>query len=277
MTRILFVLFVLTCAVTAAHAETDGSTEDAKEHIFPLMADLVKDRPEVPPPYGVSVVANWVDTDWEFKSAQVGIDDPSLPVQAASNSDANIRITTSGLKGDIWVLPFLDVFFVAGRAHGDNQLILRGVPLNLVPPVDGDVVVDFQLDGNYYTLGGVLAGGYKGFFSSVDFSATRTDFGKKEDVSADQSATYSVAPRIGYVVGLSQIWLGGRYFNYSTRYVGAIPLPGGQQFSFDVDLDTISWNMTAGMRTVIKKHWEVLLETGVGARHMITGSLGYRW
>ena len=285
MNRTLFVLLLGLCAATSVYAQTDGSMEDGNEHVFPLMKDLVKDRPQVPPPYGVSIVANWVDTDWNFKSAKVGIDDPNVPAEFATNSAANIGITTTGVKGDVWVLPFLDLFLTVGNAHADNQLLLRGAPIKFIPPnigqpaevVRGDVVVDFNLDGTYYTLGGVLAGGYKNFFSSVDFSASRTNFGKKEDVAADQSATYSVAPRIGYVVGLSQIWVGGRYFNYSTRYTGAIPIPSGQQFSFDVDLDTVSWNFTAGMRTVINKHWEVLLESGAGGRHMMTGSVGYRW
>jgi len=254
-----------------------AAAEDAKPHFFPLMQDLIKDRPQVPPPYGVSIVSNWGSTDWDFKSATVGIGDINASAAFAVGSDADIRISTVGLKGDVWVLPFLNAFAVIGKAHADNQLVLRGAPLNLIPPVRGDVVVDFDLDGEYYTLGGVLAGGYKQFFFSMDFSATKTDFGNKDSVNSDQSATYSVAPRIGYVVGLSQVWVGGRYFDYSTQFNGRIPIPSGQQFNFDVELETASWNLTVGMRTMIKKHWEVLLDAGVGDRHMITGSLGYRW
>jgi hypothetical protein len=286
MKRIILAAILLICAETFAHAQDSSqAAEEEPQHFFPLMKGLMKDRPAVPPPYGVSIVSNWVDTDWEFNSATVGINDASVPAEFAKNSDANIRITTTGAKLDLWILPFFNIFFVAGQAHADNQLIMRGAPLKLITPgfgqpaelVRGDVVVDFKLDGPYYTFGGVLAGGYKNFFTSVDFSASVTDFGKKDQVNGDQSATYSVAPRLGYVVGLSQIWVGGRYFNYTTHYTGTVPIPSGQLFSFDVDLKTVSWNYAVGMRTVLKKHWEFLLESGFGARHMITGSVGYRW
>jgi hypothetical protein len=262
-----------------------AEAEEDTQHVFPLMKELVKDRPNIPPPYGVAVVANWGDTDWQFTSASVGINDANVPAEFAANSSANIGISTVGAKADIWVLPFLNAFFVVGQAQADNQLLFRGAPLKVIPPgigqpaqvVRGDVIVDFDMEGTFYTFGGVLTGGYKKFFATVDFSATRTNFGHKDAVTSDQSATYSVAPRVGYVVGLSQVWLGGRYFDYSTQFVGAIPIPSGPQFTFDVNLKTVSWNFTAGMRSVLKEHWEVMLEAGVGARHMITGSVGYRW
>jgi hypothetical protein len=285
-TRLATWCFVALLAVpSAARAQPDSVSAYPRGSFFPLMKELVKDRPNLPPPYGVSVVANWIDSEWKFTSASVGINDPNVPVEAASNCSASIPVTTVGAKGDIWVLPFLNVFFTAGNANASNQLFLRGVPIKFIPPslgqpaevVRGDVIVDFMLSGSYYTFGGVIAGGYKKFFSSVDLSATQNNFGKKDLVKSEQSWTYSAAPRVGYVIGLSQVWVGGRYFNFSTHYAGVVPIPTGQQFSFDVKLKTAAWNLTGGMRTVLKQHWELLLESGFGGRHVMIGSVGYRW
>jgi hypothetical protein len=287
----VFALLIALAGATGAAAQDASPTaapaqEPAKKpSLFPLMQDLIKDRPEVPPPYGAALIANWLDSDWRFLSATVGIDDVNVPVEAATNCSANIRVTTTGPKLDLWVLPFLNVFGSAGIVSADNQLILRGVPVGFRPPgvgqpaevVRGDVVVDFDLDGEFYTAGIVLAGGYKKFFASTDFTASNTEFGHGDQVEADQSHTYSAAVRAGYVVGYSQVWAGGRYINNSSHYRGSSQIPTGHLFSFDVELETATWNMSAGMRTVLQKHWEVLLETGFGDRHMITGSVGYRW
>jgi len=261
-----------------AAAQTENATEP-HPRMFPLMKELVKERPDLPPPYGVAVLSNWIQSDWRFNSANVGIDDASVPVEAAPNCTANIQTKTIGVKGDLWVLPFFNVFVAGGSVVANNQLILRDVPLDFIPPqtVRGDVVVDFDLDGYFYTIGGVIAGGYRKFFFPVDFSATETNFGKKDLVESDQEWNYSVAPRAGYQVGLTQLWVGARYLNTSQRFKGTFPIPSGHNFTFDVDLETVSWNATAGFRTVLQQHWEALLEAGVGRRHMITGSVGYRW
>ncbi|MGC4071178.1 MAG: hypothetical protein QM760_01395 [Nibricoccus sp.] len=247
-------------ALFFAPASALYSANEETGHIFPLMKDLVKERPALPPPYGVAAIYTWVDSDWTITSARVGIDDANVPAEFAANTHSDINITTAGLKGDIWILPFFNMFLVGGKTKADITLNFTGVPIKFIPPgigrpaevVRGDVIVDFSLDGDYVTIGGVLAGGYKKFFASVDFSATEINFGHKDLVHGDQDVTFSIAPRLGYVVGLSQVWIGGRYFDYSSSYGGTIPLSGGGHFSFDVNLESTAWNLSAGMRTVLK-------------------------
>src|SRR5262249_41624241 len=157
---------------------TAPDTSAKKKAMFPLMQHLVKDRPQLPPPYGVALISNWVASEWRFTQAKIGIDDPNIPAGFAPNCSANIDGTTLGIKPDVWLVPFFDVFVAYGYAHSSNQLILRDVPLKFAPgtgTVRGDVVVDFNLDGTFTTFGGVLAGGYKKFFSSIDMTATDTN------------------------------------------------------------------------------------------------------
>lgn len=261
-------------------ASDTPSADESPKRLFPLLQNLVADRPNLPPPYGVALMSSWIDSDWHFQTATVGIDDINVPVEIAKDCDIHIRSLTVGVKGDIWILPFFNVFGVVGKVQADNQLVLRNVPVDWDPgngTTRSDVVVDFDLDGEYYTAGCVFAGGYRNFFGSVDLSITATDFGHTSSVTSDQDAAFSTAPRIGYATGLTQIWVGARYINASSSYTGATTLANGHRFTFDVDLDTAEWNLDLGMRTVLQKHWEVMLNSGIGDRHMIMASVGYRW
>ena len=55
------VLAALLALPSTARAQVDTVATEKKKSFFPLMQELVKDRPNVPPPYGVSVVANWIE------------------------------------------------------------------------------------------------------------------------------------------------------------------------------------------------------------------------
>src|SRR5262249_35907772 len=271
---------------TRFSAPDTSAAVTAKAHFFPLRKELAKDRPQLPPPDGVGLLANWIDPDTKFTSGTVALDNPNVPVEAATNCSMDITFSTIGPRADLWVLPILNLFVVIGQTDSDNRLVMRDVPVGFLPPtaanpagqvVRGDATVDFTLKGPYYTLGGVLSAGYKNFLSTVDFSASQTDFGKKGAVQGDQSWTYSVYPRFGYVVLLSQVWVGARYLDVTSHYTGGAVLTGGQVLHFDVHMKTASWNAAAGMRTVLDDHWETLLELGFGQRHLMTASVGYRW
>lgn len=94
-------------------------TAYVKRHIFPLWQEKVRARGlgrELPPPYGVMLLDNWMDSDWRFQSAAVSLGGSNpITIDAASNATMDLNIHTRGVKADLWFLPFLLVRFRAGR------------------------------------------------------------------------------------------------------------------------------------------------------------------
>lgn len=143
--------------------------------------------------------------------------------------------------------------------------------------VYGDAIVPMSFSGDYYSFGGVLAGAYKRLYGATDFSWVKTNLQGNASLSADGFWTFTAAPKVGYNAGLSQIYVGARYISKNEHYSGTVPLPSGENLGFDVRVKTDSWVGNFGLRTVIRQHWEILMESALGNRHQITGGVGYRW
>src|SRR4051812_28161221 len=70
------------------------------ERIFPLFKDKLQGRErELPPPFGVMAITNWMDSDWEFQSAAVSLaNSPYVNLDAAANATMDLQIQTTGVK-----------------------------------------------------------------------------------------------------------------------------------------------------------------------------------
>jgi hypothetical protein len=283
----------LLAGAAAAHAQdttgvvpfsNEPDVSHRKKHIFPLWQDKLtaEHMRRLPPPYGVMLIGNWLQSDWEFKSALVGLGGSNpISLDAAQDATMNLRINTNGVKPDVWLLPFLDVMVNVGRVDVDAELGLRNIPVDF-DPVAGeytyaDAIIPMTFDGDYYGFGIVPAYGVGHLYFAADMSWIKTDLSGSADLSASGFWTFSVAPKIGYNAGLSQIYVGARYISKNEHYAGTIPLASGNPLSFDVEISTDSWAANAGMRTIIQNQWEVIIETGFGRRYQITGGVGYRW
>jgi len=263
--------------------------ETPKSRLFPLMTDkmrtnIAKRRAALPPPFGVMYITNWMDSDWEFTSASVSLgNSPYINLDAAEDATMDLQVQSNGGKFDLWLLPFFDVMVGAGKVDVDAQLGLRDIPISYVPGIGGgtttygDAIIPMKFDGNYYSFGGVLAGVYKRFYGAVDFSWVKTDLNGSASLSTSGFWTFTAAPKFGYNAGLSQIYVGARYISKNEHYTGSVPLASGQPLNFDVKITTDSWVGNFGLRTVIRDHWEVLMESAIGKRYQITGGFGYRW
>ncbi|MGH8493528.1 MAG: hypothetical protein ACRERR_10575 [Moraxellaceae bacterium] len=249
----------------------------SEQPLFPIWADKARaSGRELPPPMGVMVLTNWMDSDWKFTSATVGIsDNPGVELDAAQNATMDLQVKTNGVKGDLWVLPFLDVMVGFGTVDVDAQLGLRDIPLDL--NTQGDAIVPMNFSGSYYSFGGVLAGAYQRFYAACDFNWLKTHLDGDASLSSDGFWTFTAAPKIGYNAGLSQVYVGARFISKNENFRGTVGLPNGNDMSFDVNVETKSWAGNFGIRTVMRQHWELLMESSIGQRYQITGGVGYRW
>jgi hypothetical protein len=260
-------------------------TAYVKKHFFPLLQEKLASRlgdRQLPPPYGVMLLNNWMDSDWRFTSAAISLGGSNpISLDAAANATMDLRIGTRGAKADIWVLPFLNVFGGGGDVDIDAQLGLRDIPLNYDPVpgkfVYGDAIVPMEFTGSYTSLGFVLAYAYKHFYGAMDGSWVKTSLNGDASLSSDGFVTFTAAPKFGYNAGLSQLYIGARYVSKNEHYVGTVSLPSGNPLGFDVRITTDTWAPNVGMRTVIQDHWEFLIEVAGDPRHQISVGGGYRW
>ena len=126
-------------------------------------------------------------------------------------------------------------------------------------------------------FGTVLAGAYKRLYAAADTSWVKTNLSGSASLGTEGFWTFTAAPKIGYNAGLSQVYVGARYISKNEHYFGTVPLASGEELGFDVKVKTDSWVGNAGIRTVIRKHWEILMESAIGNRYQITLGVGYRW
>jgi hypothetical protein len=295
---LLWLPFILSLApASAAHATdslkvvtgtmpfSDEPDTTYKKRMFPLWQEKLRKKGittrSLPPPYGIMLVNNWMDSDWRFKSAAVSLGGSNpISLDAAANATMDLNIGTRGVKADVWFLPFLDLMAGAGDVDVDVSLGLRDIPLDFDPGSGytyGDAIIPMEFSGSYYSLGFVLAGAYRHFYGAADFSWIKTSLSGNASLSADGFWTFSAAPKIGYNAGLSQIYVGARYVSKNERYSGTVDLPSGNPLGFDVRISTDTWAPNFGMRTVIQEHWEFLVEVAGNPRHQITVGIGYRW
>ena len=105
----------------------------------------------------------------------------------------------------------------------------------------------------------------------------KTSLNGDATLSADGFRTFTAAPKFGYNAGLSQLYVGAGYVSKNEHYMGTVSLASGNDLGFDVMVTTDTWAPNAGMRTVIQRNLEVLMEVAFEPRHPITVGVGYRW
>jgi len=260
-------------------------TAYVKKHMFPLWQEKLRAKGismnQLPPPYGVMLINNWMDSDWKFESAAISLGGSNpISLDAAANATMNLNIGTRGIKGDIWLLPFLDLMGGGGDVDVDVQLGLRDIPVSWSPGSGytyADAIIPMKFTGSYYSFGFVLAYAYNHFYGAADMSWVKTSLNGNASLSADGFWTFTAAPKFGYNAGLSQIYVGARYVSKNEHYMGTVNLPSGDPLGFDVRIKTDTWAPNFGMRTVIQEHWEFLAEVAGNPRHQITVGGGYRW
>ncbi len=280
----------------------------AEERLFPLWGSEAEARGyTLPKPFGLSL--SYMDMANPVEVTSIALSGhPVLEALQIDAPDAQFDGYNVTLRGDMWLLPFWNIYGILGYTDGISEAPIRAfgcdsesVPglgnkalcraLNeLGPEIVGNPFV-LDLNGMTYGVGTTLAGGVGNWFALVDVNYTYTDL----SVIHGEITTLVAAPRVGYRWEFGggkelRLFAGAMYQKVDQNLSGSLldlglpgPLTGmleqlAPHSRFDVVQNgTSPWNTVIGAQYALNRDWELLLESGFGARRTTFISLGRRF
>ena len=285
MSKIKYILMAAAIAVASTTSVQAGSLSDS----LPLGKSLAAGH-ELPLPLGISANVFFMEQDMEAQS--IAVDIPPLPLPTgplqlppglpAESAKLESRVTTTTAKIDAWVLPFLNVYGVAGYVDGETTasgFSVGGLPPELASLLPNSFAIAYS--GSTYGIGGTLAAGYNQFFASLDANYTESDL----DIGDSTIEAFVISPRIGItgdLGGLSgALYVGAMYQDVDEQQNGTVKFPIAG-VSVPVGYDVISaakeeWNYLVGANLKASESWNYGIEVGFSDRTHVMATLNYRF
>jgi hypothetical protein len=259
-------------------AAVGGDSPANPDSFFPLWKSLLGDKKFLPP-YGINLVLFDLSGEWDVKNFSAAIGGNEI---ASVSGSADVHPFTYGVRADVWVLPFLNVFVTGGALNLKIKVTGLDLPLGVggIPPqvIRGDVNFNLDFTGSYGGGGFVLMYAWNNYFTSFDYSAVWTHLQSGDsDVSGNELRTDTASFRIGYNAGAIQPYIGARWVKKIDHFEGTVDLASGQPLTFAVDLQAPVWNYQVGIHSLIARHYELVVEAGFGQRTHGLVNLGYRF
>ena len=198
------------------------------------------------------------------------------------NADANIFSQTVGIKGALWLLPFLNVHVNVGYSDTDADIFLRDIPVAIIPPsgpagdpevILGEKLLKLRFDGPYYAAGATLVGGWNNWWSSLTATYAVADLEASVGaIGTNEITTERVLIKIGYTFSGANVWFGAGWMDEKMETKGEL-----DDFAYDVVVSRADWTPVVGVRTILHDHWDISVEGGLGDR--VSGMLhvGYNF
>ena len=285
MSKIKYTLMAAAFAVACNTSAQAGSLSDS----LPLGKSLAAGH-ELPLPLGISANVFFMEQDMEAQS--IAVDIPPLPLPTgplqlppglpAESAKLESRATSTTAKIDAWVLPFLNVYGVAGYVDGETTasgFSVGGLPPELASLLPNSFAIAYS--GSTYGVGGTLAAGYNQFFASLDANYTESDL----DIGDSTIEAFVISPRIGItgdLGGLSgALYVGAMYQDVDEQQNGTVKFPI-MGMAVPVGYDVISaakeeWNYLVGANLKASESWNYGIEVGFSDRTHVMATLNYRF
>lgn len=269
MRRSFRVALVASVALAAASAARAGEPVWGKEMVA---------GKEFPLPFGVGVTYFTQDQEYNLDKLTVGI--PGLPGLPTQFIRVDNQIDEINAKLDVWLLPFLNVFGIAGQLDGETRVDLSRLPIPLSSfgiPFDR---LTIEYEGEVYGGGLVLAGGTDRFFASVTTIATQTSLSGDFD---SEASAFVVTPRAGIYDRRGALFAGAMYQAVEESHKGTIGLPlvpglPPIPVAFGVELSQKEeWNWVVGGVLALGERWTLELEGGFGDRDHVNAAATWRF
>lgn len=235
---------------------------------LPLMAEEAKKRGyQLPRPFGIStVVTGLFDRLIKITDVRVGVNGAApTSVNQVVNFGSTSNVVNANLKLDAWILPFLNVYVLAGYVY--NETTTRAtmtVPRPGPAPGNLTFTTDLTTTLNGFVGGGgmTLAAGYDNFFLVADANYSQTDIGFDDRFKA-LIATVRSGYR-GQVGRLPfQIWVGEGYWNTTNTAKAHTNVPGVGLIDFEADQGPkYPWMTDFGTNLSFTKWFETVVDFG---------------
>jgi hypothetical protein len=288
------------------------------DNIFPIWGrKAIKRGFDLPRPFGINLIGAYVDQGIEIGGLGLSTgDNPTVPISAITFGDNQSAIGTLNLRGDLWVLPFINVYGMVGLAQANTTVEVTN-PVPFTSSVDQT--------GRYLGIGLTGSFGIKRNFAVVDVNWAWSDLEKLDDPVRSRV----LSMRLGRAIKLSgtkrlSVWAGTMNVKFKTETQGSLLLSEavppetvdrirGQLESIDTtqwyqDLSTIQqvvvdtvvshllsgdagnttvnyyldkapstpWNMLLGANLDLNRRWSIRSEVGFIGRASALLNLVYR-
>lgn len=239
----------------------------ANSRRLPFLGDLARERGyELPQPFGAGAVFYYLSRGIDIGEVRLGRNGaPVEPVGDFVDLGSNANVANANVKFDLWLLPFLNVYAIAGYIWNEADTRLD---LTLPPLVPGgasrrrSVVVPTAVEGSVGGLGVTLAGGYRSLFFAADINAARADLGFDEEFDAVVSSL-----RGGWNGKAGsrplRLWLNATYWDTAAVARGTIADPDGGTLAFEVEQGPLyPWTYGAGAQLDILPSFHLAADVG---------------
>jgi len=198
------------------------------------------------------------------------------PFKARSFVDAD------QLRRDVWLLPFLDVYVLAGYIKNRSDINVQ-VTVPRPGPLPGTrqfvIKTRTELEGFVGGGGVTLAGGWRQLFALADVNYTQTDLGFDDRFRA-LIATF----RVGWngTVGPIplRLWTGAAYWDTKNTAKSTLEIPDVGSVRFEADQGPKNaWNAVVGVSSAIHRNFELFAEYGFNGSDVtvFVGGLTFRF
>lgn len=240
--------------------------------------------PEFRKKFGVEVSYYHQEQPYEVSGAPI-LTLPAIPggfaISSPTLSNIENELDHAHVKFDWDVLPFLNLFAVAGWVDGKTSLTASGTLGQAIPnpPPPMPIALPFQIDydGFVYGLGTTLSYGGEHWFTSLTAFYSRTDV----NVRSSEVEAFTVMPRVGYKWEKLTAWVGAMYLQTDEEHQGIYnvdfgfgPVPVGYSVNLQQQEDI---NFLIGLNYEFNENWNATLEAGLGDRESYQISVQWRF
>ena len=258
-------------ALTAAPAPGGGS--ERWSSFLPLMQEEALARGhELPFPFGVGFVYNYLQREIEVTDVRVGINgQPMQSVNQFINLGSDSRVNAALLKADAWLLPFLNVYGLGGyldnRSTSVGEVTLGAQRFTFEVPT--------SLRGVVAGGGLTLAAGYRNFFLTADANYTITDLGFDDSFRA-----VVVSLRTGWFGKVGSVpvrlWVGSVFWDTANTASSTVEVPLVGTVQFEADQGPRNpWNASVGCSVVLNRSWDCFMDYGFNFDDVQTFATGF--